>query len=91
MKPNGFAVEIADGTDVGLAMLIAEDDEGNYFPVGPVSTIAEGREIARRDLCNRMRQLEQGGEPVWPETYKVWARDLDGVYAVAATLDPTTL
>ncbi len=48
--PNGFAVEIADATDLGLAMLIAEDDAGGLFPLGSVSTIAVGREIARRDL-----------------------------------------
>ncbi len=88
--PSGFAVEITDATDLGLAMLIAEDDAGGYFPVGPVSTVAEGREIARRDLRSRMRQLEQGGEPFCPETYKVWARGLDGVYA-AATFDPSEL
>jgi hypothetical protein len=72
-------------------MLIAEDDAGGYFPLGPVSTIAEGREIAHRDLQSRMRKLEQGGEPLCPETYKVWARGLDGVYAVTATFDPSTL
>jgi hypothetical protein len=88
---NGFAGEITDATDVGLAMLIAEDDTGSYFPVGPVSTMAEGREVARRDLRSRMRQLEQNGERFCPATYKVWARGLDGVYAVAAAFDPTAL
>jgi hypothetical protein len=65
--------------------------EQNAFPVGPVSTIAEGREIARRDLRSRMRQLDQGGEPICPEIYKVWARGLDGGYAVAATFDASEL
>jgi hypothetical protein len=88
--PSGFAVEITDATDLGLAMLISEDDAGGYFPLGPVSTMAEGREVARRDLRSRMRQLEQNGEPFCPATYKVWARGLDGVYA-AATFDPSEL
>ena len=49
-RPNGFTVEITDATDPGLAMLIAEADAGGCFPFGPVSTIAEGREVAGRDL-----------------------------------------
>jgi hypothetical protein len=89
-QDNGFAVEITDATDLGLAMLIAED-AGSYFPLGPVSTIAEARDIARRDFRSRMRKLEEGGEPFCPEIYKVWARGLDGVYAVTPTFDPSTL
>ena len=90
-QPIGFAVEINDTTDIGLAILIAEDDAGSYLPVGSVSMIAEGRDIARRDLRSRMRKLEEGGEPFCPEICKVWMRGLDGDYTVAATFDPTEL
>jgi hypothetical protein len=41
-------------------MLIAEDGDGNYLPVGPVSSISEAREIAQHDLRARMRNVEQG-------------------------------
>jgi len=52
----GFAIEIKDDTELGLAMLIAEDEEGHYLPVGSVININEGREIAQSDLRRRMRQ-----------------------------------
>jgi hypothetical protein len=71
-------------------MLIVEDDAGGYLPVGPVSTISEAREIAQEDLRNRMRAVEQGGEPICPAAYKVWAHGLDG-YTVAAEFCPCNL
>ena len=42
----GFAIEINDDTDLGLAMLIAESEEGQYDPVAVVVNINEAREIA---------------------------------------------
>jgi hypothetical protein len=39
---NGFAVEITDATDLGLAMLIAESEDGQYEPVAVVATVREG-------------------------------------------------
>jgi hypothetical protein len=42
----GFAIRLTDETELGIAMLIAEDDAGGYLPLGPVATIAEAREIA---------------------------------------------
>lgn len=89
-KPNqathGFAIRLTDETDLGIATLIVEDDAGGYLLLGPVSTIAEGREIAQQDRRHRMWQLERGGKPFCPAIYKVWAHGLDG-YAVAAEFD----
>ena len=86
-QPNqatpGFSIQLTEQTDLGIAMLIAEDDDGGYLPIGPVSTIAEGREIAQHHLCKQMSRLACGQEPFCPAMYKVWAHGLDG-HAVAA-------
>ena len=81
----GFAIRLTDETELGIAMLIAEDDLGNYLPVGPVATLSEAREIAAQDLLLRMRDVEKGNAPFCPAIYKVWAQGLDG-YTVAAEL-----
>ena len=86
----GFAIRLSDHTDLGIAILIVEDDAGSYLPLAPVFTIAEAREIAQQDLRNRMRAVEQGGEPMCPAAYKVWAHGLDG-YTVAAEFCPCNL
>lgn len=86
----GFAIRLTDETDLGNAMLIAEDDAGGYLPLGSVSTIAEAREIAQQDLGRRMQQLDRGDEPFCPAIYRVWARGLDG-YVVAAEFDASHL
>jgi hypothetical protein len=80
----GFAIQITDDTDLGLAMLIAEDEEGHYEPVAVASTINEAKEIAASDLRSRMRRLECADDPgICPYTYKVWARGIDGDYRIA--------
>ena len=81
--------------DLGIAMLIAETEDGHYEPNGPVATINEAIECARHDMACRMRDLERGGEPACPAIYKVWSRDYEGEYTViyeidAATMKPTT-
>jgi hypothetical protein len=86
----GFAILLTEETNLGIAMLIAEDDAGNYFPIGPVSTIREANEIAREDLRRRMHDLDCGGEPCCPAIYKVWAHGVDG-YVVAAEFDHSQL
>ena len=86
----GFAIRITDETNLGIALLIAEDDGGTYEPVGPVATIAEAREIANRDYGIRQGKLQNSGEPLCPAAYKVWALGLEG-YVVAAEFDPTNL
>ena len=96
LKPTaptpGFAIEITDGTELGLAMLIAEDEEGRYEPVGVVVSINEAREIAASDKRGRMRRLERGEDAgLCPYVYKVWAQGIDGDYRVAGIINATSL
>ena len=85
---NGFAIPLQPDTDLGLAILIAEDEEGHHEPVAVVGTISEAKEIAESDLRGRMRRLERGDDPgICPHTYKVWARGVDGSYLLASEFD----
>jgi len=87
----GFAIEIKDDTELDSAMLIAEDEEGHYEPIGSVININEGREIAQDDLRRRLRLLERDADPgLCPYCYKIWARGIDGV-RVAAEILATSL
>ncbi|MBZ5729457.1 MAG: hypothetical protein LAP87_31335 [Acidobacteriia bacterium] len=80
---NGFAMPLQPDTELGLAMLIAEDEEGHHEPVAVAGTINEAKEIAESDLRGRMRRLERGKDPgICPYTYKLWARGVDGSYSV---------
>ncbi len=81
----GFAIKLTDTTDLGLAMLIVEGEDGSYEPLGIASSINEAREMAAHDLACRTRDLERGKEPMCPAIYKVWAQGLEGTYRVAAT------
>ena len=75
MTYNGFAIPIQPDTELGLAMLIAEDVDGRYEPIAVVVSNAEGREIAASDFRSRMRRLERDEDPgLCPTRYKVWAR-----------------
>jgi hypothetical protein len=88
----GFAIQITDSTELGLAMLIAEDEEGSYQPVGCVISLNEAREIAACDLRRRMRDLERGADPgMCPYCYKVWAAGIDGDYRTAGEFLATSL
>ena len=93
-QPNnatpGFAIRLTDETDLGNAMLIAEDESRAYLPISPVGTIAEARELAQHDLRHRMRQLDNGEDAFCPAMYRVWARGLDG-YRVGAEFDASKL
>jgi hypothetical protein len=81
---NGFARPLQPDTQLGLAMVILEDEEGNHQPVAIASTINEAKELAADDLRMRMRSLERGDDPgLCPYTYKVWAQGIDGDYRVA--------
>ena len=75
-----FACPILEDTELGLAMLIVEDDAGAYEPVGVVATLSEAREIAEDDFRGRIQELERGGTPMAPDTYKVFARGVNGDY-----------
>ena len=87
----GFAIKINDDTELGLAMLIAESEDGRYEPVGVVISINEAREVAAGDMRGRRRDLEQGDTPLCPYEYKVWAPGIDGGYRVAGTFAATSL
>lgn len=69
--------------DLGIAMLIAESETGQYEPVGPVATIKEAIDTARDDFARRLDALDHNGDPMHVEVYKVWARNYDGDYAIA--------
>jgi hypothetical protein len=88
----GFAIQILRDTDLGIATLIVEDEEGHYEPINYASTLAEGFEMAKDDLRLRMKNLEADKDPgLCPYLYKVWARGLDGVHHIAATWNVSDL
>jgi hypothetical protein len=81
---SGFAIPLQPDTDLGLAMLIAEDEDGHYEPVAVAATISEAKEIAESDLRSRMRSIERGADAgLCPVRYKLWARGIDGDYRLA--------
>ena len=80
---NGFSIPLQPDTDLGLAMLIAESEDGQYEPVAVVANVGEAREVAQQDLQGRMDRLEHGESPLCPYEYKVWARGIDGDYRIA--------
>jgi len=81
---NGFAIPLQPDTDLGMAMLIAEDEEGHHEPVAVAATINEAKEIADSDFRGRQDRLERGDDPgLCPHVYKLWARGIDGFYLLA--------
>jgi hypothetical protein len=81
---NGFAIPLQPDTPLGLAMLIAEDEEGCYAPVAVASTISEARELAASDMHGRMHRLERGEDAgLCPWRYIVWAQGVGGDYRIA--------
>jgi len=84
---TGFAIPIQPDTELGMAILIVESEDGQHEPVAVVATINEAREIANSDLRERMRKLERGEDPgICPFTYKVWARGIGGSYRIASEI-----
>ena len=89
---NGFAIPLQPDTKLGMAMLIAENEEGHHEPVAVASTINEAKEIAQSDLRSRMRRLDRGDDlGMCPYTYKLWARGIDGHYRIAFELDADSM
>ena len=83
-----FAIPLEPATELGLAMLIAEDDDGCYEPVGMAGTINEAKELAQSDLRARMRRLENDEDPgICATVYKLWARGIDGAYRIALEIE----
>ena len=78
----GFAIEIKDDTELGLAILNADFSE-HYEPVAVVVSISEASEIADSDRRRRMKQNDRGTRQPVPTHYTVWARGLEGTYCIA--------
>ena len=79
----GFAIQIKDDTELGLAVLVAEFGDGEYEIIGVVVSINEAREIADSNMQHRMRTMERGGDAACPECYKVFAQGIGGGYILA--------
>jgi hypothetical protein len=85
---NGFAIPLQPDTDLGLAILMVEDEEGHSEPIAVVGTISEAKEAARSDFRDRTRRLDRGEDAgLCPSQYKLWARGIDGEYLVASNID----
>ena len=85
---NGFTVPLENDTDLGLALLIVEDEEWRYEPVANVSTINEAKELAADDSRRRRERLERDEDPgLCPYTYKLWARGADGEFRVVCEIE----
>jgi len=79
-----ICVPAAADTELGLAMLIAEDEEGHHEPSPVASTINEAKEIAESDLRSRMRRIELEKIGDLPVHLQGLARGID-----ATTASPT--
>ena len=88
-RNEGFAIPLENNTDLGNAMLIAEDLDGSYIPICVVATISEARETADADLRARLRILDRDEDAGFcPVVYKLWARGVDGDYRLAIEIRP---
>jgi hypothetical protein len=88
-KKTGFPAR--DNTDLGMAILIVESEDGEYEPVSVIGSLSEASEMARLDMQRRIREAEAGETPMWPAIYKVWTRRANGDYSVACTIDALSL
>lgn len=82
-KPSptpGFAIKITPDTELGLAMLIAETEDGRYEPVAVVATVAEAQEIAASDFARRVKETAKGEDVACPARYAIWAQGTGGDY-----------
>lgn len=76
----GFAIRITPQTELGLAMLIAETEDGRYEPVAVVASVAEAQEIAKSDFARRVKETSKGEDVTCPARYAIWAQGLGGDY-----------
>jgi len=84
VQNSGFAIPLLPDTDLGMAMLIAESEDGQHEPVAIVRTISEAQDVADSDFRDRMRCVEQGEDAILcPFIYQVWARGIGGHYRIA--------
>jgi hypothetical protein len=85
---NGFAIPLENDTDLGVALLVVEDEDGRYHPVATVSTINEAKHVAADDFLRRRERLESDEDPgLCPCAYKLWARGTDGGFRVACEIE----
>jgi hypothetical protein len=88
MSNSGFAIPLENDTDLGLALLIAEDEDGDYEPVASATTINEAKGLAAEDLRCRRARLERDENPgLCPYAYRLWARGMDGEFRVACEVE----
>ena len=73
-------------TDLGLAMLIAESEDGRYEPVAIVANVREARGIAQHDYRSRINALSAAALPFCPYLYKVWARGANGEHRIVCEI-----
>ena len=73
------AIQIAETTDLGIAMLIAEFRSGEYVPISAVGSLREAREIAQQHFS----AMSHAKKP----QYRVWARGWKGAYESVAEID----
>jgi len=84
----GRNARIALDTELGSALLIAESEDGAYEPITIASTINEAIEMARDNFERRMKEVEQGGDPMCPARYVVWARNASGAFETVHEIEP---
>ena len=74
----GFNRTLSLDTNLGLAMLILEDEEGHYEPINLASTIGEAREMAISDSQHRRP------DSLCPYVYKLFATGNGGKQRLVA-------
>lgn len=75
------APQLLPDTQLGMAILVAEDEEGAYQPVAVASSINEARELATSDFALRRKRLAAGDEPgLCPARYQLWVQGYSGAY-----------
>lgn len=87
MIQNQVAVPMSPDAELGLAMLIVEDEYGLYEPVAVAVTINEAKELAGSDLRGRMQRVERGEDRLCPARYLLWVRGGNGDYRVTFEID----
>jgi hypothetical protein len=70
--------------ELGSAILILEDEEGHYEPIGIASSLDEACELAVGDL--NVRSLHR--DDLCPHRYALFVRGTRGKYQLAASLKP---
>ena len=71
--------DLIDDRDLGFgAMIIAEDDFGNYEPIETASTMGQAKKLIASDYASRLGRVAAGQSPMQPARYVVWINGPDG-------------